>query len=62
MSNKIDHQSESVIIRRLTVCFFIHDSVVRYMQILPLDPRAADIFTSFKELVFFFQRVEGMKG
>ncbi|MGX5857232.1 hypothetical protein ACWKW6_26500 [Dyadobacter jiangsuensis] len=26
------------------------------------NPRAADIFTSFKELVFFFQRVEGMKG
>ncbi|MEO6282267.1 MAG: hypothetical protein ABIN80_01035 [Dyadobacter sp.] len=24
--------------------------------------RAADIFTSFKELVFFFQRVEGVKG
>ncbi|NIJ52828.1 hypothetical protein [Dyadobacter arcticus] len=23
--------------------------------------RAADIFTSFKELVFFFQRVEAMK-
>lgn len=29
---------------------------------LGYNPRAADIFTSFKELVFFFQRVEGMKG
>jgi len=29
---------------------------------LGYDPRAADIFTSFKELVFFFQGVEGVKG
>jgi hypothetical protein len=29
---------------------------------LGYNPRASDIFTSFKELVFFFQRVQGLGG
>lgn len=40
----------------------IYSDSMAFQQEAGRNPRISDIFMTFRELVFFFQRIEGLKG